>query len=124
MSDDSNLSMADATGSETQNQEGLNNIGIRTASDVLNRTPIINGINDDHTRNATRQRNILEPIDRQLINAKKFTRFTEINLKALSEDGAVANRKGFLDLQLLRVIANGRSKNQNQLKYYKAKDTS
>ena len=109
MSDDSNLSMDDVTGIGTHS----------------NTTPRINGNNDDISRRAnTRPRNILEPIDRLSINAKKFTRFTQIELKDLEEDGAVANRKGFLDLQLLRIIANSRSKNQNQLKYYKAKDTS
>ena len=83
-----------------------------------------NNMDEDNDNRNTRPRNILEPIDRLSINAKKFTRFTKIDLKDLEEDGAVANRKGFLDLQLLWVIANGRSKNQNQLKYYKAKDTS
>ena len=48
-----------------------------------------------------RPRLILELIDRLSINAKKFTRFNEIKIKDLQEDGAVANRKGYLDLQLL-----------------------
>lgn len=60
-----------------------------------------NNMDEDNDNRNTRPRNILEPIDRLSINAKKFTRFTKIDLKDLEEDGAVANRKGFLDLQLL-----------------------
>ena len=91
------------------------NTGVRTADEVCEGT---------HQPETRRPRIILEPIDSTNLNRKKFRRFTEITLKDLGSDGARANNRGFLDLQLLRVIANGRSKTQNQVKYYKAKDSS
>ena len=84
--DDSNLSMDEVSGMNVNSNESNDN--------------------SNNNRN-TQLRKILEPIDRLSINAKKFTRFTKIDFKDLEADGAVANRKGFLDLQLLCVIANG-----------------
>ena len=72
----------------------------------------------------SRQRTILEPLDINTINAKKFLRLPEIQLTELAKDSSIANRKGHTNLQFLRVISNGRSKNQSQIRYYKAKDAS
>ena len=55
----------------------------------------------------TRPRNIIEPLDSSNLNVRKITRFTELKLKYLAVDVKVTNRKGCIDLQLLRVIANG-----------------
>lgn len=69
-----------------------------------------------------RPRNIIEPINSSNLNLSKFTCFTELTLKDLTIDGTITNREGYMDLQLLRVIMNGHSKSQNQVKFYKAKD--
>ena len=74
--------------------------------------------------NSTRRRNIIELLDDSNLNQKKFTRLKQLTLSDLAVDSSVANRKGYLDLQFLRVISNGRSKQQNQVRYYKANDSS
>ena len=46
-----------------------------------------------------------------------------MSLKDLDGDNATTIcRKGYIDLQILRMIANGKNNNNNQLKYYKNKD--
>ena len=57
---------------------------------------------------------IIEPLEQNTINAKKFR---------LLHD-SIVDRKGYLNLQFLRVILNDRSKNQSQIRFYKAKDAS
>ena len=74
--------------------------------------------------NSTRRRNIIELLDDSNLNRKKFTQLTQLTLSDLAVESSAANRKGYLDLQFLRVISNGRSKQQNQVRYYKANDSS
>ena len=50
---------------------------------------------------SNRLRNIIEPLHSSNLNVRKFTCFTELQLKDLSVDGKVENRKGYMDLQLL-----------------------
>ena len=59
----------------------------------------------------TRPRNIIEPLDSSNLNVRKFTRFRELKLKDLAVDVKIANRKGYMDLQLIWVIANWSIKN-------------
>ena len=74
--------------------------------------------------NSTCRRNIIEPLDDSNLNWKKFTQLTQLTLSDLAVESSAANRKGYLDLQFLRVISNGRSKQQNQVRYYKANDSA
>ena len=86
-----------------------------------------NEMSDTNTTGETpsiRRKLIMEPIDPNLLNQQKFTRFTEIKLTDLADNTQKNKRKGYLDLQLLRVIANGSSKQQNQVRYYKSADKS
>ena len=104
---------------------GINN-RIRTVDEMMeDSNSDSSAIPHDSTQpRNTRPRNIIEPLDSSNLNVRKFTRFKELKLKDLAVDVKVVNRKGYMDLQLLRVIANGRSKSQNQVKFYKAKDAS
>lgn len=69
---------------------------------------------DDKEGDRSWQRLIIEPLEQNTINAKKFR---------LLHD-SIVDRKGYLNLQFLRVILNDRSKNQSQIRFYKAKDAS
>ena len=79
---------------------------------------------DDKEGDWSQQRLILEPLEQNTINAKKFRLLHEIQLNELAKDSSIVDRKGYLNLQFLRVISNGRSKNQSQIRFYKAKDAS
>ena len=72
-----------------------------------------------------RSRTILEPLSRSDINSKKFLRCVkEINLADLHEDVCDREtRKGYIDLQIIRMIANGKNNQNQQVRFYKSKDT-
>ena len=67
----------------------------------------------------------MEPLSRSDINSKKFLRCNkEINLADLHEDVCDREtRKGYIDLQIIRMIANGKNNQYQQVRYYKSKDT-
>ena len=101
------------------------NIEIDNANEIENRTPAADTSDEMiGERNSTRAKLIIEPINTSDINQKKFTRFKEITLQQLNVENTTEYYKGYLDLQLLRVIANGNSRNQSMVKYYKAKDAN
>ena len=60
----------------------------------------------DEEGDISRQTTILEPLERNTINAKKFLQLPEIQLTELAKDSSIANRKGHLNLQFSRVISN------------------
>ena len=68
---------------------------------------------------------ILEPISWSDINSRKFIRcIKEINLEDLHEDVCDREtRKGFIDLRIIRMIANAKNNQNQHVKYYKSKDT-
>jgi hypothetical protein len=75
-------------------------------------------------RPSVRPRLIIEPLETSNINHQKYLRFSQCTLTDLAMEASLATRKGYLDLQIIRMIANGRSGQQNQVRFYKAKDNS
>ena len=76
-------------------------------------------------RPSIRPRLIIEPLESATINHQKYLRFSQCTLTDLAMEASLATRKGYLDdLQIIRMIANGRSGQQNQVRFYKAKDNS
>ena len=66
---------------------------------------------------------MFEPLSVSESATKKFLRCEEVTLKELDIDNVLPkHRKGYIDLQILRMIANSKNNNNNQLKYYKHKD--
>ena len=66
----------------------------------------------------------MEPLARSDFNFKKIIRCTkEISVADLHEDRcACKTRKGYINLQILRMIANGTSSQNQQVQFYKSKD--
>ena len=73
---------------------------------------------------AQRQRKILEPLEANAVNNRMRARIKHMTLSELVKDPKEANHNGYLNLQLIRIFANGRNKNQSKVQYSKAKDTS
>ena len=69
------------------------------------------------------QRMILKPLEWNTINAKKYY-YIIFNWMNCQINSLIGNQKGYLNLQFVRVVLNGKSKNQSQIWYYKAKDAS
>ena len=71
-----------------------------------------------------RSRFILEPLSRSDINSKFLLRcYKEVSIADLHEDNCTREtRKGYINLQILRMIANGKNHQNNQVRYYKSKD--
>ena len=79
---------------------------------------------DNNRTNNIRRRYIIEPLDTSTLNHKKYTKFTSLTLADLATDATDFKKRGYLDLQIIRMIANGRSGQQNKVRFYKAKDNS
>ena len=67
---------------------------------------------------------IIEPLESSTINNQKYLRFNQCTLTDISIEASLANREGYPDLQIIRMIVNGRSVQQNQVRFYKAKENS
>ena len=112
------------------NASSFNNTSFNNTSPNISphASPNVARYNHNDARNnfrpSIRPRLIIEPLESSTINHKKYLRFSQCTLTDLAMEASLATRKGYLDLQIIRMIANGRSGQQNQVRFYKAKDNS
>ena len=81
-----------------------------------------NGHQDNNRTNNIRRRYIIEPLDTSKMNHKKYTKFKSWTLDELATDNTDFKKRGYIDLQIIRIIVNGCSGQQNKVIFYKAKD--
>jgi hypothetical protein len=112
------------------NASSFNNTSFNNTSPNISphASPNVARYNHNDARNnfrpSIRPRLIIEPLESSTINHQKYLRFSQCTLTDLAMEASLATRKGYLDLQIIRMIANGRSGQQNQVRFYKAKDNS
>ena len=75
-------------------------------------------------RHSIRPRLIIETLESSTINHQKYLSLNKLTLTDISIESSLKTQKGYLDLQMIRMIANGCSGQQNQVRFYKGRDNS
>ena len=109
----------DKTNASTTNASISASTSAATSAATINHydTPVLN-------RQSIRTQLIIEPLESSNINHQKYLRFNQCTIIDLYIEAYLAAPKGYLDLQMIRMIENGLSVEQSQVHFYKAKENS
>ena len=101
--------MDNETNAETNTSTTNASINASTSAATINHydLPALN-------RHSIRPRLIIEPFESSTINHQKYLRLIQCTLTDISIEASLATRKGYIDIQIIRIISNGRSSQQNQ----------
>ena len=111
---------ASTTNASTNNASTTNaSINASTSAATINHydLPALNG-------HSIRPRLIIETLESSTINHQKYLSLNKLTLTDISIESSLKTQKGYLDLQIIRMIENGRSGQQNQVRINKAKYNS